>query len=429
MGLFDSLFGQAKAISSEEHRKRRIQSKSLESKSRAVTSSDVFGAKIRDSDVQDYTEEGYQANPYIHRAITLVASSVATLDIGVYDGKDRPNRIEGIDAARLIERPNPLQSNSSWMESLVTKLMLNGEVYVEAIGPNGGPPVELYLPDPSEIDPKVDKDADGLIQEYAQETTGETWTPREMHQIRLVNPENPFRGQSVVRSVARAGDVSNYGRKYLHALLKANGVPPHLIMLAGQMGPEERENFEDQFAQRTLSAFQEMRADGLPKPQVMQDAGQARLDRIGFSPDDMELLPSMQQAAREIATGMGVAPELLGDPENKVYDNVKQARKALYTETAIPMAEKICGELTHWLGAQFDFEDQRRYYFETEHINALQGDPARKRELDLRELESGAITINEYRERQGKEPKEGADVLLIPKSKEPLAVARESTGE
>jgi len=107
-----------------------------------------------------------------------------------------------------------------------------------------------------------------------------------------------------------------------------------------------------------------------------------------------------------------------------VYDNVKQARKALYTETAIPMAEKICGELTHWLGPQFEFSDNRRFYFETEHINALQGDPARKRELDLRELESGAITINEYRQRQGKEPKEGADVLLVPKSKQPLAVAR-----
>ncbi|MCS3610986.1 phage portal protein [Salinibacter ruber] len=424
MGLFDSLFGQAKAVSSEEHRERRAQSRSLEQKSRAITSADVFGATVGDSEVTDYVEEGYQANPYIHRAISLVASSVATLDIGVYDGKERPQRITGEDAAKLIERPNPLQSNSSFMEALVTKLMLNGEVYVEAIGPSQGGPAELYLPDPSEIDPEVDKDADGLIQQYVQETTGEEWSPREMHQIRLVNPENPFRGQSVVKAVSRAGDVSNYGRKYLHALLKANGVPPHLIMLAGQMGPEERENFEDQFAQRTLSAFQEMRADGLPKPQVMQDAGQARLDRIGFSPDDMELLPSMQQAAREVATGMGVAPELLGDPENKVYDNVKQARKALYTETAIPMAEKICGELTHWLGPQFEFDDNRRFYFETEHINALQGDPARKRELDLRELESGAITINEYRQRQGKEPKEGADVLLVPKSKQPLAVAR-----
>jgi len=395
-----------------------------EAKSRAITSADVFGATVGDSEVTDYVEEGYQANPYIHRAISLVASSVATLDIGVYDGKERPQRITGEDAAKLIERPNPLQSNSSFMEALVTKLMLNGEVYVEAIGPSQGGPAELYLPDPSEIDPEVDKDADGLIQQYVQETTGEEWSPQEMHQIRLVNPENPFRGQSVVQAVSRAGDVSNYGRKYLHALLKANGVPPHLIMLAGQMGPEERENFEDQFAQRTLSAFQEMRADGLPKPQVMQDAGQARLDRIGFSPDDMKLLPSMQQAAREVATGMGVAPELLGDPENKVYDNVKQARKALYTETAIPMAEKICGELTHWLGPQFGFDDNRRFYFETEHINALQGDPARKRELDLRELESGAITINEYRQRQGKEPKEGADVLLVPKSKQPLAVAR-----
>jgi len=186
MGLFDSIFGQAKAVSSEEHRERRAQSRSLEQKSRAITSADVFGATVGDSEVTDYVEEGYQANPYIHRAISLVASSVATLDIGVYDGKERPQRITGEDAAKLIERPNPLQSNSSFMEALVTKLMLNGEVYVEAIGPSQGGPAELYLPDPSEIDPEVDKDADGLIQQYVQETTGEEWSPREMHQIRGV---------------------------------------------------------------------------------------------------------------------------------------------------------------------------------------------------------------------------------------------------
>jgi HK97 family phage portal protein len=218
--------------------------------------------------------------------------------------------------------------------------------------------------------------------------------------------------------------VSNYGRKYMHALLKANGVPPHLIMLAGKMGPEEQENFEDRFAQRALSAFQEMRADGLPKPQVMQNARDTNVEELGLSPSDMELLPSMQQAAREIATAMGVAPELLGDPENKVYNNVQEAREALYHETAIPLAERIAGELTGWLGEQFDFSDERRFHFTLESVPALTGDPQRKREIDLQELKQGAITINEYRRRQGMDEVDGADVLLVPKSKQPLAVAK-----
>jgi len=47
--------------------------------------------------------------------------------------------------------------------------------------------------------------------------------------------------------------------------------------------------------------------------------------------------------------------------------------------------------------------------------------------MDMEELKSGAITINEYRERQGLEPVDGGDVLLVPSSSTPTATNLEMT--
>jgi len=426
MGLFDSIFGDAKAVSSDQHRTRRASTRRL-AKSRSVTATEVFGATTGDGRAINYIEEGYQENPYVHRGISLIASAVANLGVGVFDGREEPSRATGTAAEALLERPNPVMGKATFLEALVTKLLLNGEVYIEAVKPSRErAPQELYLPEPRKIDPKVSRSSDQLIEQYRQAENAQTWRPDEMHQIRLLNPGNRFKGQSILRAAARATDVGNHGMKYLHALLKANGVPPHLITVAGTMGgPEEQSRFEERFAARARDAFAQMRADGLPKPQLMDNAEDTSLEELGFSPSDMDLMDAVQQAAREVAVALGVAPELLGDAESSTYNNIEQAREALYHERAIPLAKRITGELTTWLGPQFDFSDERHFGFTTSDIPALQADPQKRRAQDLEALKHGAITVNEYRKRQGLEPVDGGDVLLIPGTATPTSTSVE----
>jgi phage portal protein BeeE len=151
--------------------------------------------------------------------------------------------------------------------------------------------------------------------------------------------------------------------------------------------------------------------------------GEGEVDRIGLSPQEMELMDSQQQTAREIAVALGPAPELLGDPENKVYNNVKEAREALYHEHAIPMARLIADEMTAWLLPKYDTPGELRVDIDVEGIEALQADPQEVRRQDLEELKAGAITINEYRARRGLDPVDGGDALLIPSSQVPLSTS------
>jgi HK97 family phage portal protein len=398
-------------------------------KSRSWTEMDFFGARLEDESTLNYIREGYKENPYVYRAVKLMAQGIASLDIGVYEGRDDMQRREEHPAARLLSRPNPLQGKASYMEEFATRLLISGRAYFEAIGPDSGPPRELYVPEPDDIRPIFDRAADGFIQRYRSDEAQETWQPDEMHMVRLVDPENPLQGQSVIQAAARAADVSNYGRRYAHSLLKSMGVPPYMLTTEGAMTDEQKESFGESFAQRLRDAFNRMRDSGVTRPQVYDSMENSDFERLGMSPDEMSLLDLIQQSGREIAVAMGPAPELLGDPENKVYNNVSEAREALYTEHIMPLGNLICGELTHWLGEQFGFSDDLHFGFDPTRIPALQSDPESKRKTDLEALQAGAITINEYRERQGMEPRDGGDVLLVPQGSTPLAAAMVGGGE
>jgi len=392
-----------------------------ETKSRSWTSADFFGARIEDEATEAYVQEGYKENPYVYRAVRLLAQGVAGVGMGVFEGREDMARREEVPAAQLLQQPNPLSTKETWLEQLTTRLVLSGRVFVEALGPDDGPPTELYVPKPRDIRPIFDKNADSLIQGYRSDNAGESWSPEEMHMIRLVDPDNPLQGQSVVQAAARAVDVNNYGRSYSHALLKSMGVPPYLLTTEGKMSEEQKGAFEEDFAESVRESFRRMQSSGVTKPKVYDQMENTDFDQLGLSPSEMELLDLMQQSGREIAVAMGPSPELLGDPENKVYNNVEEAREALYTEHITPLANLIAGELTNWLGDRFGWPDDRFFGFNTENIAALQSDPQRQRELDLQELESGAITINEYRQRRGLEPKDGGDVLLIDANQQPLS--------
>jgi phage portal protein BeeE len=56
-------------------------------------------------------------------------------------------------------------------------------------------------------------------------------------------------------------------------------------------------------------------------------------------------------AARDIALAFGVPPMLLGLPGDSTYANYREANRALWRLTVLPLAEKILGAVAAGLGA------------------------------------------------------------------------------
>jgi HK97 family phage portal protein len=82
--------------------------------------------------------------------------------------------------------------------------------------------------------------------------------------------------------------------------------------------------------------------------------GGLRWQSLGLSPTDMDFVAVKEAAARDIALAFGVPPVLLGLPGDTAYSNLREAGRALYRQTVLPLADRIMSEvaegLRDWVG-------------------------------------------------------------------------------
>src|SRR5437868_7298720 len=68
----------------------------------------------------------------------------------------------------------------------------------------------------------------------------------------------------------------------------------------------------------------------------------------------MDFVALKEGAARDIALAFGVPPVLVGLPGDATYANAREAGRALYRQTVLPIAERILAELSallsDWMG-------------------------------------------------------------------------------
>ena len=72
---------------------------------------------------------------------------------------------------------------------------------------------------------------------------------------------------------------------------------------------------------------------------------------MSLTPAEMDFAGLKAAAAREIALAFGVPPMLLGLPGDNTYANYKEANRALWRLTVLPMAERILAGLSAALAA------------------------------------------------------------------------------
>ena len=91
------------------------------------------------------------------------------------------------------------------------------------------------------------------------------------------------------------------------------------------------------------------------RPMLLE--GGLKWQALSLSPADMDFAELKAAAARDIAIAFGVPPMLLGLPGDATYANYREANRALWRLTLLPLATKILSALAE--GLQTWFPDQR----------------------------------------------------------------------
>ncbi|MFN7177864.1 MAG: phage portal protein, partial [Thermaurantiacus sp.] len=113
-------------------------------------------------------------------------------------------------------------------------------------------------------------------------------------------------------------------------------------------GPLSQEQF-NRLRSELDSAFSGSGNAGRP---MLLDGG-LKWQSMALSPADMDFATLKSAAARDIALAFGVPPMLLGLPGDNTYSNYREANRALWRLTLLPLAHKLLSALAEALSPWF----------------------------------------------------------------------------
>ncbi len=300
-------------------------------------------------DTVSLMRNGFAGNPVGFRCVRLIAEAAAALPLLFLDG---PTRLETHPLRSLVERPNPAQGRAEFLEAVFGQFLLTGDAYIEAVGEgDGGLPAELHVLRSDRM--RVIPGTDGWPVGYEYRIGGRKLRfdgaggAAAICHIRAFDPLDDHYGMSPMQAAAAALDVHNAASRWSKALLDNAARPSGAIVYRGVDG--QGQLGEDQY-RRLLDEMEAYHQGAANAGRPMLLEGGLDWKPMGFSPSDMEFQKTREAAARDIALAFGVPPMLLGLPGDATYANYAEAHRAFYRLTVLPLAGRVLGRLSAWLG-------------------------------------------------------------------------------
>ena len=330
-----------------------------------------------------YINEGYRKNATVYSLINIIAKAASSIPFQVYEkvnsneykrykamtsGTFDPSvlhkadylkkqalvELEDTELHKLLDRPNPAQSYASWLTELIAFGKLTGNRYIYGIAPETGAGAgkykELYVM-PSQLMEIISGGIMQPVKEYAIEYNGQYKIPAE--QICHIKDFNPYfdgsgshlYGQSPLRAGLRSMTTNNEavqtGVKYLQNQT-ARGV---LMSEEGDLNEVQAQQLKDKFRKNFQGANNA--GDIIITPKKLSWVN------FGLNASDVSLIEQYNASTKDLCNIYNVPAVLLNNTESSTYNNVKEAKKALYQNCVIPELNKIADELNRWLAPKY----------------------------------------------------------------------------
>lgn len=284
----------------------------------------------------------YLDNPVAQRAVRLVA--------------------EGIGGAPLLETDPGLtalvsatSAGQALLETLASQLLLHGNAYVQVLKDGAGRPAELFALRPERVSVIAGTDGwpEGFAYKVGERTLripalDEDASPNLIH-IKHFHPADDHYGAGCLAAADQAVAIHNAAAGWNRSLLENAARPSGALVYepgdGGGLGADQFERLKAELA----AAF--AGAGNAGRPMLFE--GGLKWQAMSLSPADMDFAELKAAAARDIALAFGVPPMLLGLPGDSTYANYREANRALWRLTLLPLAAKLLGAIGEGLQTWF----------------------------------------------------------------------------
>jgi HK97 family phage portal protein len=258
------------------------------------------------------------------------------------------------ELARLVSATS---AGQALLETLASQLLLHGNGYVQVLRDADGQPAELFALRPERV--RVLPDGKGWPAAFTYtlgentlqiDAVDEFGRPNLIH-IRAFHPSDDHYGAGCLEAADEAVAIHNAAARWNRALLENAARPSGaLVYDPGEPGAALSADQFERIKTELAAAFSGETNAG--RPMLLE--GGLKWQTLALSPADMDFATLKAAAARDIALAFGVPPMLLGLPGDNTYANYREANRALWRLTLLPLAGKILDALAEGLSPWFE---------------------------------------------------------------------------
>ena len=327
----------------------------------------------------NYIRKGYQKNPTIYSIVNQITKTVVAVPYIIYEKKDEDTlkqykaltsgivnddslikanmikkhaliKTEHTPLHDLLDRPNPAQSYATWMTEVIAFGKLTGNRFIYGIGPESRENKvfnELYAL-PSHL---VDIKSNGIFEPVAKYCMnyGRNQYDIDASDVLHIADFNPdydgsgshLYGQSPLlsglRSMTSNNEAVETGLKYLQNQT-ARGI---LTSEDESLTPTQAQQLKDAFRRNYQGSHNA--GDVIVTPKKLS------WTNFGLSAGDLQLIETYNASIKDLCNIFSVPVQLLNNTESSTYNNMREAKKALYQNCVIPELDKLRDELNRWL--------------------------------------------------------------------------------
>ncbi|MEI0562134.1 phage portal protein [Brachyspira pilosicoli] len=320
----------------------------------------------------------------VFACVRVIAESIATLPLFVYE-KNGNNKTKAINHplySLLHDAPNNECTSVSFIESLITQILLVGNGFVEIVRDNFNIVKELHLIDSNKI--RIFRDTNNTILfEYNSDGVLITLSKSQVMHIAGLG-WNGIIGLSPI-SMMRKQITTGLHQDNFALDFFSNGVKKvPIISHPSRLNQDAKKNLKE--------SFREAWEKGI----VVLEEGM-KIDPITMNLSDAQFLESRRFSVEEICRIFRVPPHLIGDLSRSTNNNIEHQSIEFVTHTIRPWCVRIEKALNSYL---LNHLEKKKYYIEFNLDGLLRGDTLTRQQANQIKLNNGVLTRNEWRRQE-----------------------------
>lgn len=312
----------------------------------------------------------------------------------------------------LWNRPNQFYTRRTLEKAIGLSLKCDGNAYIYKVRDRAGRVSELWWVPHFRVFPTWPSDGSTYCDGYNVWLDSVRYhLPREdmIHVRDGIDPRNERIGIAALRACVREVCTVNEESAFRAAIMRNSGVPGLVITPDSEKLRPTKSDADD------IRARLKEQVGGDNRGEAMILAGPYKIEKLGFSPEELNLVDLPVIPTARILSSMGVAPMSLGLPDpGKTYANLAEANRTSWG--SIVCAQELIAETLRWdLLPEFGADPQQfTVDYDYAHIQELQESLDAVHERTREDWKAGIIKRGEAREQLGYEPDPENDDAYFP---------------